>query len=171
MSNLFNFDKLEYIKGKKKKDVGCILCAINDKNPDIENLEIYRSKFNIVCVNLYPYNSGHLIIFPQRHIIDIREMTDEEAMDLEILTRIVLDIMDKYYKPSGFNIGYNIRNNSGASICHIHRHIVPRYPNEIGFIDIIGGAKIIIEEPHKTMKKFRKAFKEVNFDNYINKDK
>lgn len=168
MSNLFNFNKIEYIKGRKTPHVNCILCAIRDKNPKVTNLEIIRTKLSIVCVNLYPYNSGHLIIFPQKHLVNIRELSDEEAMDIEILTRIALDIMDNLYSPSGFNIGYNMGSNAGASIPHLHRHLVPRYSNESGFIDIIGGAKIIIEEPHRTMERFKKAFKNINFNDYSN---
>lgn len=159
MANLFNFHKIDYIKGKKRPNVECILCGVRDKLPEIEKLEIIRTKLTIVCVNLYPYNPGHLMIFPQRHLTDLRQLTHEEYYDIENLTKICLDIMDELYTPCGYNIGYNIGESSGASISHIHRHIVPRYPNEIGFIDIIGGAKIIIEEPHDTMTKFKEAFK------------
>jgi ATP adenylyltransferase len=158
MANLFNFHKIDYIKGKKRPDVECILCGVRDKLPEIERLEIIRTDLTIICVNLYPYNPGHLMIFPQRHVKDIRELTAEETRDIDKLTNICLDIMDDLYSPCGYNIGYNIGESSGASISHIHRHIVPRYPNEIGFIDIIGGAKIIIEEPTTTMERFQEAF-------------
>jgi ATP adenylyltransferase len=159
MANLFNFHKIDYIKGKKRPDVECILCGVRDKLPEIERLEIIRTNLTIICVNLYPYNPGHLMIFPQRHVKDIRGLTDDETRDIDKLTNICLDIMDDLYSPCGYNIGYNIGESSGASISHIHRHIVPRYPNEIGFIDIIGGAKIIIEEPTTTMERFQQAFK------------
>ena len=69
-----------------------------------------------------------------------------------------MDILDKEYMPQGFNIGFNIGEASGASIAHLHRHIVPRYKNELGFIDIVGGAKIYIEDPKETVKKIKKSF-------------
>ncbi len=158
MDNLFNFSKIEYIRGKKRPTVDCILCAIKDKNPEVDSLDVYSTRFSTVCVNLYPYNSGHLLIFPNRHIEDIRKLTDEEILDIEHLTQKSINILEKLYLPAGFNIGYNLGHQSGASISHIHRHIVPRYPNEIGFIDIIGGAKIIIEDPQMTMVRLREAF-------------
>ncbi len=166
MDNLFNFNKIEYIKGRKKPQVECIICAIRDKNPMVEKLEIIRTDLSILCVNLYPYNSGHLMLFPQRHVTDIRELTDEETIDIEIITRASIDIMSKLYTPTGYNVGYNIGERSGASIKHIHRHIIPRYPNEIGFIDIIGGAKIITEHPEITLTKFKEAFSEINVKDY-----
>jgi ATP adenylyltransferase len=169
MANLFNFNKLEYIKGRKKPQVDCILCALRDKHPDIVDLEIVQTELSMVCVNLYPYNSGHIMIFPQRHIADFRELRDAESMDIEMLTRASIDIMTKLYNPSGFNMGYNIGNFSGASITHLHRHIIPRYPNELGFIDIVGGAKIIVEEPNQTMERLKGAFKDINLENYRNK--
>ncbi|MFW5799795.1 MAG: HIT family protein [Spirochaetota bacterium] len=169
MANLFNFNKLEYIKGRKKPQVDCILCALRDKNPDIVDLEITQTELSMVCVNLYPYNSGHIMIFPQRHIADFRELSDVESLDIEVLTRASIDIMTKLYNPSGFNIGFNIGNFSGASITHLHRHIIPRYPNELGFIDIVGGSKIIVEEPNETMEKLKEAFNDINLEDYRNK--
>lgn len=166
MDNLFNFNKIEYIRGKKRPQVECILCAIKDKNLDVDRLEIIRTELSILCVNLYPYNSGHLMLFPKRHITDIRKLTNDEVLDIEIITRASIDVMSKIYKPTGFNIGYNIGEWSGASIKHIHRHIIPRYPNEIGFIDIIGGAKIITEHPTLTLEKFKEAFSKIKLDDY-----
>ena len=76
------FDKITYVKGKKPG--GCLLCLIREKNPDVVDLSVYRDDFFIVSVNLYPYNPGHLIIFPQRHIEDIRKYTSQEEKRLII---------------------------------------------------------------------------------------
>jgi ATP adenylyltransferase len=98
------------------------------------------------------------MIFPNRHVIDPRELTDEEVNELNQLQNLTLDVLEEVYQPKGFTVGYNIREASGASILHLHLHIVPRYYNELGFLDIIGGSKIIVEDPKETQEKLKQAF-------------
>lgn len=155
--NLFSINKLDYAKGKRPK-VDCILCAVAGKNNFVDDLTIYQTDLFVVSVNLYPYNTGHIMVFPKRHILDIREYTSEEELEVELLTKGSMDILESVYRPSGFNVGYNIGEHSGASIAHLHRHIIPRYINEIGVIDIIGGAKIIVEDPVVTKEKLIPLF-------------
>jgi len=158
--NLFSFNKLNYIKGEKPK-VNCILCSIFDKNPIVDNLLVKEAKYTAICVNKFPYNSGHLLIFPKRHIIDYRDLKEEEEVELNFLLKESLNILDNLYSPSGYNIGFNIGDFAGASIRHLHIHVVPRHKNELGFIDIVGGAKIIVEDPVVTMKKLKKEFDKI----------
>lgn len=154
---LFNIDKIKYITGDKP-DVECILCAINDKNPDVKSLELFRTEHFIGTVNLYPFNIGHLMIFPKRHCTDISELTDEEGLDLHRMTVKSVKILKKEFNPAGFNIGYNMGDGSGGSIKHLHLHIVPRYINEIGFIDVLAGDRIIVQDPVVVMEKLKKHF-------------
>lgn len=157
--HLFIPDKLDYVKGDKP-NVQCILCAINEKDPKVTKLDIYHTEHFIVSLNLYPYNLGHLMIFPKKHLIDPRELNDEQVLELNNLTTMTLNIIEKLYSPEGFNLGYNIGHVSGASIEHLHLHVIPRYKNEIGLIDIVGKARVIVEDPNKTLKKFKEAFKD-----------
>lgn len=166
--NLFVPDKLNYIKGERP-DVKCILCSVINKNKKVVSLEIKRFEYCCVSLNLYPYNPGHLMIFPLRHIEDIRELTENEELEINKVTKLMLDVLDDVYEPGGFNLGYNINKFSGASIAHIHLHIVPRYRSEIGFMDIIGGKKIIVETPDKTLDKLKNGIKD-NINKYF-KDK
>ena len=159
-SNLFSINKMEYFHGKKPK-VDCILCEIARDSNKVNNLTVYKGKNAMISVNKYPYNSGHLLIFPLRHITDIRALNEEEEQEISELLKKSLDILDELYSPSGFNFGYNMGDFSGASISHIHMHVIPRFKNELGFIDIIGGAKIIVEDPLITMKRLREAFKNI----------
>lgn len=155
--NLFSVHKLSYIKNRKSRS-DCILCSIAHRDSNAAKLFITEGSYAIVCVNKYPYNPGHLLIFPKRHITDYRQLIQEEETDISCLLKESLDILSGLYSPSGYNIGYNIGEFSGASIHHLHMHVIPRYRNELGFIDIIGGAKIIIEEPVLTTKRLKEAF-------------
>ncbi len=156
--NIFVPDKLAYIRGKKTPRVDCIICSVLSKDPRVECLLIWEDELCGVSANLYPYNAGHLLIFPKRHILDLREMSSDEAFRLSEITKGSLDILDKIYEPAGYNIGFNIGDASGASVAHLHQHLVPRYPKELGFMDIMAGTKIIIESPQETMKKLKKGF-------------
>jgi len=161
-NNLFVPDKMEYARGGKRPDVDCILCAILEENDKVTRLDVYRSELFVVALNLYPYAPGHLMVFPRRHITDPRTMNDEEVAELHKTQNLCLDILEGLYTPHGFNLGYNIGDAGGASIEHLHLHIVPRYRRELGFIDIIGGAKIIIEDPNVSLSRLREAFAKAN---------
>lgn len=155
--NLFVGSKMDYVRGKRPK-VNCIFCAIKAKNPQVKTLVIFESKFFFVSLNLHPYNPGHLIIFPKRHIKDIRELNLKEEKEIQKLTKVSLKILESIYFPSGFNIGYNLGTGGGASIQHLHLHIVPRYRNEVGFMEVISDTKIIVEFPKTSKEKLKKAF-------------
>jgi len=155
--NLFSLNKLSYIKGDKPR-VDCILCSIVGNNKDVVSLLVTEGPHTAVCVNKFPYNSGHILIFPKRHITDYRELETDERREIDGLLRKSLDVLDSLYAPAGYNIGLNIGDFAGASISHLHLHVIPRYKNELGFIDIVGGSKIIVENPAVTMKRLNEAF-------------
>ena len=156
----FNFEKMEYVQGSKPE--GCILCHIRDKNPIAIDLSVYRDKLFIVTVNLYPYNPGHLMIFPVRHIVDLREYSSPEEKKFAYLNRLFLDTLDNLYHPSGYNLGYNMGLAAGASIEHLHYHIIPRYPREIGVADLIAGKRVLVEDPRSTREKICKFIAEAS---------
>ena len=154
---LFNTDKIKYVKGDKPC-VECILCAIRDKNSSVTSLTVYQSEKFMVAMNLFPFNPGHLMIFPLRHITDISELTAEEALEMHSLLVKSVAILNEEFSPSGYNIGYNLGEGSGASIAHIHQHIVPRYSNEVGFLDVLSGTRVIVSDPRMVMLKLRERF-------------
>lgn len=155
--NLFPINKGQYVHGKKP-NVRCILCAIQKGNKKVVNLTVYETEQTVVSLNLYPYSPGHLLLFSKRHITDITKMTTGEWLDMIDCIRSSVLALKKEYRPKGLNIGMNMGHPAGASIKHIHWHIVPRYRNETGFIDILTGAKIYIEHPKKTLARMKKAF-------------
>jgi len=101
------------------------------------------------------------MVFPIRHIEKFEDMTIEEHSDIYNLTCLSLDILRKLYDPGGFNIGYNIGKAGGASLAHIHQHIVPRYEHELGFVDIFSGSKITIETPWQIYDNLMEEFSKV----------
>ena len=161
-NNLFVPNKMPYAKGKNRPDVPCILCAIVEKNERVERLEVHSTELFTISLNLYPYSPGHLMIFPNRHIVDSRELTQDEVYNLHQLQCLSFEVLTRAYQPKGFNVGYNMGESSGASIAHLHLHVVPRYPRELGFMDVIGGARIIIEDPNATQEKLYGLFQEIS---------
>lgn len=159
-SRLFIPSKKDYIKGERPK-VDCILCSVVAKDERVSSLDIYTGEHFIISANLYPYNAGHVMIFPKRHIETIEDFTQDEAKESHYLQVIVLKALRELYAPLGFNVGYNIGDSSGASIAHVHLHVVPRYHREVGFLDVLGGARIIIEDPNDTVKKLSKTINEL----------
>jgi ATP adenylyltransferase len=157
---LFNTKKIEYVNGKRP-DVDCILCALRDRVEGVQSLELYRNELSIITINLYPFNPGHLMIYPARHVEDFVDLTSEEAADIHSLTVKTINILRKEFNPQGFNIGFNVGHGSGASIPHIHQHIVPRFNNEIGFIDVLGGTRVFVVDPIVLVEKLKKYFAEI----------
>jgi len=152
-------NKLDYAKGKRPA-VDCILCAVAANDPQVDNLVVYRRGSNFITLNLYPYNPGHLMIVPERHCLDVRELTGEEVLAITDLQNLALDVLERVYSPGGFNLGYNLGRTSGASIAHIHLQIVPRFRTEIGFFDILSDSRVIVEDPRETRRKLEAAFAE-----------
>ena len=112
--NLFVPNKMPYAKGKNRPDVTCILCAIVEKNEKVERLEVHRTELFTISLNLYPYSPGHLLIFPNRHIIDARELCAEEVLHLHKLQCLSFEVLTHAYQPRGFNVGLKIVGNRSS---------------------------------------------------------
>ena len=163
MEYFFNFNKIGYLKGKKPQ--GCILCLIGKGSDEVERLTIYENDLVLVSLNLYPYNPGHLLVFPKRHITDIRALDRKEKAAIDAVVDISLDVLDGVYSPAGYNIGYNLGLAAGGSIEHLHLHIIPRYKNEIGIAELIGGKKVLVQNPLESFAILKEAFASYRNDN------
>jgi ATP adenylyltransferase len=158
-SNLFVPHKTEYIKEKKNRPPGlCILCDIARGEGNVVSLEVARDAGFVISLNLYPYNPGHVMIFPERHVEHPGELDEAENGHLARLQNLTLDVLAREYNTDSFNVGYNVGPASGASIAHLHLHVVPRYPGEIGIVEILSGTKILVEDPNETRRRLRAAF-------------
>jgi ATP adenylyltransferase len=156
MEYFFNFEKLSYLRGGRPE--GCILCLVRDHTEQVVDLTVYEHENFSVCLNLYPYNPGHLMVFPHRHVVDLRDLTPEERRTLDTMIDRSLTILDQEYHPAGFNVGCNMGLTAGASIDHLHFHIIPRYAWEIGIAELLAGKRVLVENPLDTQVRLKSAF-------------
>ncbi len=156
MEYFFNFEKMIYLRGERPE--GCILCLVRDGSSQVVDLTVHRGEGMSVCLNLYPYNPGHLLVFPQRHVTDLRELSAEERAALDRTVDRALEVLDREYHPAGYNIGCNMGLTAGASIDHLHVHVIPRYAREIGIAEILAGKRVLVENPLETRDRLAGAF-------------
>lgn len=165
MEKLWSPWRSKYIESlsEKKDDDKCIFCeaAKNDVN-DPENLLVCKGESTFTLLNLYPYNNGHLMIVPFRHIGDLDDLSIQEGSEiireLQLARRALLDIS----QPQGFNIGANLGRIGGAGIDeHIHFHIVPRWSGDTNFMPVLGDVKVISQELKETKLKLLNAYKKL----------
>jgi len=139
--------RIVYIKGENKPEtadeVDCPFCRIPQMS-DEEGLIVKRGELAYAVLNLYPYNAGHLLICPFRHVADYTELTDDETVEVAHLTKQAMTVMRSITKPHGFNLGINQGNAAGAGIAaHLHQHVVPRWGGDANFLPVIGRTKTI----------------------------
>lgn len=152
--------KLEYVQGKDRPDVKCILCSVRDDDERVKSLKVYQDDICFVSLNLYPYNPGHLMVVPNRHIKKLTAFTKEESIHIFRTIQGLEMLLDKLYNPLGYNVGINQGKDAGGSIEHIHFHIVPRYGAELGYIDIVGKTRVVVEGLESVMEKVNKHIDE-----------
>jgi len=157
--------KLDYVQGKARPEVECILCAVRDNDKRVELLKVYEDKFCFIILNLYPYNPAHLMIVTQRHITKFIDLNKEESVHIMRIIQGIQLLLDDLYNPKGYNIGVNQGRDAGGSIDHLHFHIVPRYGSELGFIDIISQTRVLPEGLHSVKKKI-----EDSINKFLNKE-
>ena len=145
--------KLEYVQGKNRPDIECILCGVRDNDERVVSLKVYQDEVLFITLNLYPYNPGHLMVIPNRHILRFIELTQAENKHITRTIQGLQLLLDEIYKPIGYNIGMNEGKIAGGSIEHLHFHIVPRYGSELGFIDIVGKTRVLPEGLKAVKKK------------------
>jgi ATP adenylyltransferase len=137
--------RIAYIKGENKPvssdETDCPFCRIPSLD-DAEGLIVHRGEVAYAVLNLYPYNAGHLLVCPYRHVADYTELTDQETVEIAALTKQAMRVMRAVTSPHGFNLGLNQGQAAGAGIAaHLHQHIVPRWGGDANFMPVIGHTK------------------------------
>jgi diadenosine tetraphosphate (Ap4A) HIT family hydrolase len=156
---LYAPERIKWVKKpESNKNRGCVFCRIaQGKHKREESLVLHNDKGWMVIMNLYPYNTGHLQVMPVKHVKSIEELTDRQLAEFFVLVKKSVKMLKKALHPLGFNIGLNQGGTaSGASFEHLHVHIVPRFKRDYGFIDIIGGTKVLPERVEDTYKRLKK---------------
>ena len=148
--------RMEFIsKGEEKK---CFLCnASADTKNDKEHLVVKRGKLVFAIMNRFPYNNGHLLISPNRHVGLLEELTQEELLEIMNLSVEMKKKLDNAFKPDGYNMGINLGRVAGAGLPgHFHLHIVPRWNGDTNFMPVLGETKVMPEYLQKTYEKIVK---------------
>lgn len=157
MKNLWAPWRIDYILGKREPY--CIFCPEGGGLSDEERLILYRGERIMVVMNKYPYNNGHLLIAPWRHVSDITDLTREELLDIALCLQHCVTILRRVMKPTGFNIGLNLGESAGAGIKeHIHFHVVPRWDGDTNFMAALADIRCIPEHLRSTYEKLRPYF-------------
>ena len=166
MKNLWSPWRSNYIESFKEEQSGgeCIFCAAVEKDIlDMNNLVVHKSDKIFVIMNLYPYNNGHLMVVPKRHLGLLEEITTQESHELMDEILLAEKVLQKIYSPHGFNIGANLGRAGGAGIeDHIHFHIVPRWNGDTNFMPAIGEVKVISQDLAETKKRLLAGYKEIH---------
>ncbi len=146
--------RIKYIQMEKPE--GCILCEKPGQNNDVQNYILYRGSKNFIMMNSYPYNPGHLMVAPYRHVASLDELTDDERNEhFEIVSRSIR-LLRQVFSPGGFNIGINMGKVAGAGIDeHVHTHIVPRWQGDTNFMPVVSSVRVVPEALAETYQKLR----------------
>ncbi|MBC7358761.1 MAG: HIT domain-containing protein [Desulfacinum sp.] len=158
MRNLWAPWRMEYILGKREPY--CIFCPEGDGLSDEERLILYRGDLTMVMMNKYPYNNGHLLVAPWRHVASIEDLTEEEMTDIMRMVRECVQILRKVMRPDGFNVGLNLGAAAGAGVeSHLHFHVVPRWEGDTNFMTVFADVRSIPEHLRQTYAKLLPYFK------------
>lgn len=160
MRRLWTPWRMTYLVGERAEC--CVFCSKMGQNTDRENLILYRGQQTCVVMNLYPYNTGHLMIVPYGHVPTLEELTDEAGLEVMRLVRESLRILRETMHPDGFNMGANIGKSAGAGIHdHVHIHIVPRWEGDTNFMPIFSETRVMPEMLPDTYDRLKQRFDEL----------
>jgi ATP adenylyltransferase len=157
LDHLWSPWRLAYITGQASAE-GCVFCsALSD--PAAEPLLVHRGRTCFVILNLFPYNNGHLMVIPNRHIASLAAANADERHELIDLTRAAEAALGEVYQPQGINMGINLGKPAGAGILdHVHMHVVPRWNGDTNFMTVVGRTRVLPEELPETAAKLRPVF-------------
>ncbi|MCF7858201.1 MAG: HIT domain-containing protein [Candidatus Cloacimonetes bacterium] len=149
--------RLEYILSVKDEE--CIFCIEPSKENDEKHLILFRNKLSFIIMNTYPYNNGHLLIVPNKHVANLNDLSKQESTDLIETVQICEKIIKNVYTPDGLNIGVNLGKAAGAGIDdHLHVHVVPRWNGDVNFMSTLGETRVIPESFQQAYAKLKEEF-------------
>jgi ATP adenylyltransferase len=157
MKQLWSPWRIEYILGPKPD--ACVFCLPGTTDEDEKRFVLYRGRTAFVIMNKYPYNSGHLMVTPYRHLMHLCDLTQQESHEIMDLLQTCASIVQDCFSPDGANIGLNLGKAAGAGIReHLHFHLVPRWNGDSSFMGVMDDIQVIPEHLHSTYAKLRPYF-------------
>ncbi len=161
MKKIFAPWRIEYIEEGNGHD-GCIFCDFPREENDKEHFIIYRGDKVFVMLNTYPYNPGHLLIAPNRHVGSYTDIKDDEFLEIMQISKLFVEAIEKEMEPDGFNMGFNLGRTAGAGIDdHIHYHVVPRWNGDTNFMPVLSDTKVVSESLERTYNKLKERIKKI----------
>jgi ATP adenylyltransferase len=158
MDNLWAPWRMAYIAPKTPASEGCIFCVLPAAHRDEEHYILYRGEHCFMMLNLYPYNSGHLMIAPYQHVNSIEKLDSATLAELMSQAQLALRAFHRTMQPDGFNMGINEGKVSGAGFAdHMHLHIVPRWNGDTNFMPVIADVKVMPEHLANTYRHMKQA--------------
>ncbi len=149
--------RMEYILSEKPRE--CPFCRAVEAGDDRACHIVYRGEHCFVILNKYPYNNGHLMILPYRHVAELHEMTPEERREMMELLELCVRVLRQSSRPDGFNVGLNLGEAAGAGVqCHIHVHVVPRWHGDTNYMTVVNGVRVIPELLDETWERLKPIF-------------
>jgi len=144
--------------GPSTPDGGCFLCQAADESGPDSSLVVDRAELTLTLLNRFPYSSGHLMIVPVRHAPDLVSLSADEGAAVFAATQRAISALTEAMHPGGFNIGVNQGTAAGASVEHVHQHVVPRWGGDTNFMPVLGDVKVLPEHLETTAVNLRAAF-------------
>jgi ATP adenylyltransferase len=148
---------MHYIQeAKEESDGGCVFCTI----PETEAERVLvRGELAYVVLNKFPYNPGHVLVVPLRHVGDLEEMTPEESVAMQTFLQLAVGAIRRTAGPDGFNVGLNLGRTAGAGIPeHLHWHVVPRWGGDTNFMSVVGDTRVLPELLAETYRRLKPGF-------------
>ena len=157
MDHLWSPWRLAYITGGASTG-GCVFCAaLSDASA--ADLIVHRGAACFVILNLFPYNNGHLMVIPNRHIATLASATADELREMMMLTRDAEVALTEAYAPHGMNMGINLGKPAGAGVLdHVHLHVVPRWHGDTNFMTVVGTTRVLPEDLPQSAVRLRELF-------------
>ena len=150
--------RLEYI-ARADELSGCVFC-VAAAVPDDEGLVVHRAQHAFALLNKFPYASGHLLVAPYRHVGELGELTDDEALELHRVATQAVRALAETYRPQGYNLGWNLGRVAGAGVVdHVHLHVVPRWAGDTNFMPVLADVKVLPEHLVETRDKLAAAWR------------
>ena len=144
------------MSGERTDD--CAFCTELAKDDGRENLIVHREEHAALILNRYPYNNGHCLVIPRRHLVEPSELTAEESQSVWALVARTADLLRGSLRAEGVNVGLNLGSAAGGSIRHLHVHLVPRWSGDTNFMPVIGETKVLVELLDATYERLERRF-------------